>query len=140
MIDPALANETVAEIERLHCFFEGWFQGTLPGSALDEVLAPALHPDFENIQPAGTVLTRRVLLDSIADAHGTNPGFRIEIREPRMLGHWPGAGLILTGYVEAQFGARNTSPPDNLRRSTVLFEHANDRLVWRYVHETALPG
>ncbi|MDH3666022.1 MAG: hypothetical protein OEN23_03740 [Paracoccaceae bacterium] len=136
----ALLDEVTAEIVRLHDFFEGWFQGTLPQNALDTSLAPVLHPDFENIQPAGTVLTRAVLLGAIAKAHGTNPDFRIGIREPRLLGHWPDAGLILAGYVEAQFGARNTTPADNLRRSTVLFERLEERLIWRYVHETALPS
>ncbi len=131
-------DEVTAEIVRLHDFFEGWFQGNLPDSALDQVLAPVLHPDFENIQPAGTVLTRSVLLSGIAKAHGTNPDFRIEIREPRLLGHWPDTGLVLAGYIEAQFGARNTTPADNLRRSTVLFERLEGRFVWRYVHETAL--
>ena len=129
-----------AEIMRLHAFLECWFQGTLPVSALDDDLAAALHPEFENIQPAGTVLSRDVLLEGIAKAHGTNPDFRIEIREPRVLCHWPGSGLTLAGYVEAQFGARNTTPSDNLRRSTVLFERAGRRLVWRYLHETALIG
>ncbi len=133
-------DEVTAEIKRLHEFFEGWFQGTLPEAALSQILAPALHLDFEYIQPAGTVLTRQVLLEGIANGHGTNPDFRIEIREPRLLGHWPDAGLILAGYVEAQFGARNTIPADNLRRSTALFERNRDRLVWRHAHETALPS
>jgi hypothetical protein len=42
-------------------------------------------------------------------------------------------------YVEDQSGARNTTPADNLRRSTVLFERMAVRLVWRHLHETAIP-
>jgi hypothetical protein len=49
------------------------------------------------------------------------------------------AGLVLATYVEAQSGARNTTPADNLRHSTVLFERTGDRLVWRHLHETAVP-
>lgn len=129
-----------AEIVRLHRFFEGWFQGTLSRNALEHDLAAALHPDFENIQPAGTVMSRDLLLGAIAKGHGSNPDFRIEIRDVRILGQWPGSGLTLAGYVEAQFGARNTTPSDNLRRSTALFERTGRGLTWRYLHETALPA
>ncbi len=45
---------------------------------------------------------------------------------------------MLAAYVEAQTGARNTTPADNLRHSTVLFERLAGRLAWRHVHETAL--
>ena len=59
-----------------------------------------------------------------------------------MLGEWPpgetGARLVLATYVEAQSGARNTTPADNQRHATVLFERMAGRLVWRHLHETAL--
>jgi hypothetical protein len=134
----ALLEEVTAEIERLHDFFAGWFQGTIPDDAFEDGIANRLHPEFENVQPAGHILTCDTLLGPLRGARGVNPGFRIEVREVRILGQWPGAGLVLAGYVEAQFGARNTVPSDNLRRSTVLFERMDDALVWRYVHETAL--
>jgi hypothetical protein len=64
-------------------------------------------------------------------------------RNVRVLGEWPQgeleAGLVLATYVEAQTGARNTTPADNLRHSTVLFERTGERLVWRHLHETAVP-
>jgi hypothetical protein len=59
------------------------------------------------------------------------------VRDVRVLGEWPGARLVLAAYVEAQTGARNTTPADNLRHSTVLFERIAGRLVWRHLHETA---
>ena len=135
----ALLEEVRAEIVRLHDFFTGWFTGTLPGDAFDEGVAARLHPGFENVQPAGKAMARDVLLNGLRAAHGSNPDFRIEIRETRLLGDWPDCGLVLAGYVEAQFGARNTTPPDNLRRATVLFESGAKGLIWRYVHETAMP-
>lgn len=56
-----------------------------------------------------------------------------------MLGAWPAAHLALATYVEAQTGARNTTPPDNLRRSTVLFDTSATQLIWRHLQETGLP-
>jgi hypothetical protein len=136
----ALLEEVRAEIVRLHDFFTGWFTGALPGDTFEDGVAGRLHPAFENVQPAGKALTRDVLLNGLRAAHGSNPGFRIEIRETRLLGNWPDCGLVLASYVEAQFGARNTTPPDNLRRATVLFERGAKGLIWRHVHETAMPA
>lgn len=134
-----LFDEVRTEIVRLHDFFTNWFRGMVPEDAFENGIAARLHPGFENVQPAGKVLSLDDLLGGLRACHGTNPDFRIEIRDTRILASWPDCGLILAEYVEAQFGARNTSPPDNLRRSTVLFERTSENLIWRHVHETAIP-
>lgn len=134
--DPAKAAP--AEIEDLHVFIESWFRGTVPTDRFAEDFSDRLHPAFENIQPSGKTLSRADLLEPIRAAYGVNPDFRIQIRDVRLLGAWPADRLIHASYVEAQSGARN-SEPDNDRRSTVLFEVSQDRLVWRHLQETALP-
>ena len=134
MADPF--TTATAEIVRLHDVIEGWFNGRLAQDRFEPDFADALHPEFENIQPSGLVSSRDEILGAIRAAHGANPDFRITIEQPRLLAVYP--GLILAGYIEAQTGARN-SPPENRRRSTVLFE-TGDRLIWRYLQETALPG
>lgn len=128
-----------AEIERLHAFIEGWFRGELAEDRFAEGFANRLHTAFENIQPSGRVLSRGELLDPIRAARGANPEFRIEIEDVRLLGAYRDARLIHATYIESQFGARNTTPADNRRRSTVLFEQPVNRLVWRHLQETALP-
>ncbi len=134
--DPDAA--ATAEIERLHRVFEGWFQGTLPPAAFDTELVAVLHPEFEMAMPSGEVVSRAGV-EEMRAAHGSNPAFRIEIHEPRLLGAYPAAGLIHAQYVEAQFGARNTTPADHRRRSTVLFELGGPHgLLWRHLHETLL--
>jgi hypothetical protein len=146
MTDPLL-GEVQTEIVRLHDFFTGWFSGTLPldafgdafGDAFEDGFAARLHPGFENVQPAGKAMTREDLLNGLRAAYGSSPDFRIEIRDTRLLGDWPECGLVLASYIEAQFGARNTTPSDNLRRATVLFERGSNGLIWRHVHETAMP-
>ena len=133
--------EVRTEIEVLHDFFTGWFNGTLPesGEAFAHGLADHFHPDFEIVLPSGTVCDRDGLLTPVRQAWGTNPEFRAVVRNVRILGEWPqaGAGLVLAAYVEDQSGARNTTPADNLRHATVLFERRAERLVWRHLHETA---
>lgn len=122
------------EVVRLHQVIDGWFRGDISPDRFDPEFADALHPDLENIQPSGAVLTKADLLGPIRAAHGANPDFRITIEEPRLLGVWP--GLILATYVELQQGARQ-SAAENRRRSTVLFE-TGDRLLWRHLQETGL--
>lgn len=134
-MDPAEALRT--EVERLHAFISGWFRGEIVHDAFEAGFTDRMHPEFENIQPSGRVLKRADLIDPIRAAHGSNPDFRITIREPRVLGTWP--GLILGTYVEEQSGARNTDPPDNDRRSTALFLSDGPHLIWRHLQETAVP-
>ena len=125
-----------AEVVRLHDFLGAWFRGELSADRLAPDFADALHPSFENVQPAGVVLDRAAIVEAIGTGHAANQHFRIAIEEPRLLAEWP--GLILFQYVEFQTGAR-ASAPENRRRSTVLFE-TGERLVWRYLIEVGLPG
>ena len=123
-----------AEVVRLHVFLGAWFRGEIAVDRLAPDFADSLHPDFENVQPAGRVLNRTVIVDQIRQGHGGNPDFRIEIETPRLLATWP--GLVLFQYVEAQTGAR-ASASQNRRLSTVLFERG-ERLIWRYLTEVGL--
>ncbi len=142
MTDPFSDPHTAAveEIKRLHDFIAGWFRGDEPAESFDAAFTDMLSPEFENIQPAGRVLSLSELIDPIRDAHGSNPDFQIEIRDPRLLGTYPKARLIHATYIEAQSGARNSVPPENLRRSTVLFSVQGRHLIWRHLHETAVSG
>ncbi|MGI9401259.1 MAG: hypothetical protein ACR2O0_08405, partial [Rhizobiaceae bacterium] len=127
----------LAEVERLHEFLGAWFRGELAQDRFESDFAAVLHPEFENVQPAGVILTRTGLADSIRAGRGANPDFRIMIDSPRLLGSWP--GLILFQYVEQQVGAR-ASASENRRLSTVLFEVDGKKLIWRYLTEIGLPA
>ena len=123
------------EIVRLHEFLGAWFRGELGEEQFAPGFADVLHADFENVQPAGIILTRADILTMIADGKGSNPDFRITIERPRLLGSWP--GFLLFQYVEHQTGARH-SAPENRRLSTVLFERVDQGLSWRYLVEVGL--
>ncbi|MBM7067012.1 hypothetical protein [Actibacterium sp. 188UL27-1] len=120
------------EVVRLHVFLGAWFRGELAQEALDRDFADVLHTEFENVQPAGVVLTRADIVTGITAGRGTNPGFQITIEAPRLLGSWP--GFILFQYIEHQTGAL-ASAPENRRLSTVLFERDGEQLIWRYLTE-----
>lgn len=138
--DEALAIAT-QEIEAVHDFIGAWFRGEPENTdqVFKDGLADRLHAQLVNIQPGGQTLARADLLDPIRAAYGANPNFHIRISDVTVHFVFNDQGLILASYVEHQSGARNTTPADNDRVSTVLFNIADrtQRPVWLHIHETA---
>lgn len=134
-----------ADVEAVHAFIAGWFRGNLPDSprSFEDQLASRFAPGFVNIQPAGRRLSRSELVDSIRSGYGTNTRFEISISEFRVVAEMQGATRVLATYTETQFGARASTPPENVRVSTVLFDceamlpEAPGRPIWLHLHETA---
>lgn len=137
---PPNESEITAEITRLHDFFTQWFAGTIANDndTFDREVGDALVDGFVNIQPAGTMLSRDVLLDQIRSGHGKNPAFNINVENVR-LHHHLSDGVLLVTYEEYQQGAKN-SASENGRLSTALLRPVDERFEWLWVHETALPA
>lgn len=131
-----------SEIESLHRFFVKWFGGQCPSSdaEFETSFTVRFDPDFELIQPAGLVLSLTDLGEAVRGGHGSNPEFRIEIRNVRV--HRQHAELVLATYEEWQRNAKASTPPNNGRIATVLFQSvdAPRQLRWLHVHETWLPS
>ncbi|MEM9357431.1 MAG: hypothetical protein AAGB04_14580 [Pseudomonadota bacterium] len=137
-----LLELAIAEVEALHAFISQWFRGELgrTSEVYQRGFTERLADNLVNIQPSGQVLTRADLLDPIEAAHGANPDFRISISDVTLRHISKDQTLIQATYVEHQTGARNTTPSDNDRISTVLFSRdpSTDRLTWLHLHETAV--
>ena len=133
-------REVTDELVAVHRFIADWITGAVPATAaaFAEGLADRLHPRFEIVHVSGRIQHRDDLLGELHAAWGANPAFTIAVRDVRVLDEWPASGLVLARYVEHQAGARRTTPPENERLSTVLFERGPERLLWRYLHETPL--
>jgi hypothetical protein len=136
---PPSEIEIATEISRLHNFFTQWFAGAIPDdeSMFDREVGDTLVDGFVNIQPAGTMLSRDILLEQIRSGHGKNPAFNISVENVRLHHHLPGDILLVT-YEEYQQGAMN-SASENGRLSTALLRPIDGRFEWLWVHETALP-
>jgi hypothetical protein len=136
---PPNVSEIAAEITRLHDFFTQWFAGTIANDndVFDREVSDTLVDGFVNIQPAGTMLSRDLLLEQIRSGHGKNPAFNISVENVRLHHHLPGDILLVT-YEEYQQGAMN-SASENGRLSTALLRPVDGRFEWLWVHETALP-
>ena len=124
------------EVEDLHAFFVGWFGGTLDESAFDERFVPRFSPELVFVPPAGQLLGLSELSEGIRSGHGTNPRFRVEIRNVQI--HHVFEGHVVATYEEWQRNALASTPPDNGRRATVLFG-VGDALLWKHIHETWVP-
>ena len=127
-----------AEVEALHRFFVAWFSGSCANDRglFERELLQRLDAAFILVPPAGIVLTRDELTKSISSGYGSNPDFRITIRNLNVRRVWK--RHLLATYEEWQRNARASTPPDNGRVATVLFAIENG-LRWLHVHETWLP-
>ena len=139
MSKTSLEDAVSGEIEALHEFFVSWFGGQQPNTeaSFERGLASRLDMDFSLIQPGGVTLTRDALLNAIRAGHGSNPEFRIAIREVT-LRRTIGAHVLAT-YEEWQRNAKASRPHENARVATVLLSTDSDRMRWLHVHETWLP-
>lgn len=124
------------EVERLHQFFVSWFNGTIAESTLQSDFLDRMSGDLVCILPGGVRLGLDELFPAIRDGFGSNPDFRIAIRDVKI--HWVFDDYVLATYEEWQRNALASKPPDNGRISTVLFRGA-ERLKWLHIHETWLP-
>jgi hypothetical protein len=134
--ETALENKIRQDVEDLHDFFVGWYNGTLPESAFETEFAARLDPAFTIIMPNGVELDHDALSFAMRDSFGKNPGFRIEIRKLRLV-HASEATAVAT-YEEWQYLGPDEADYTSARISSVVFSRS-DRLKWLHVQETWLP-
>lgn len=126
------------EIVELHAFFEGWLGGTLPPTdAVYARLAETMAPEFALVTPGGKLVPRKQLLAQLRAAHGSRPGWRIWIQDPKL--RLQAGDLLIATYEEWQ---RHGDGIVTGRLSTAIFRArpaAPNGLAWVHVHETWLP-
>ena len=137
---PSLAERCEAEIVELHRFLEEWSNAELP--ATDEAFARfdgVIHESFLIVDPDGTVLGRRPIVEAIRKAHGrwTQAPGRIRIENVRL--HQASEDFALATYEEWH----DLPGGGNGRLSSVLFgadPEAPNGLVWLHLHEVWIPA
>ncbi len=132
----SLEQDLREEVELLHRFFVRWFNGTAKPSELEEIFLPRMDDETFFVSPDGHRLERDSLVSMFGDAHGSNPEFRIDVRDVRLLRDL-GDTLLIT-YCEWQRGARASARSDNGRVTTALLGRGAP-FKWLHVHETWLP-
>ncbi|WP_438730418.1 hypothetical protein ACR9YC_04450 [Parasphingorhabdus sp. DH2-15] len=129
--------ETVTkEIVGLHDFFAAWFNGTADRDQLHPRFLSRLHPEILFIPPEGQVMNRAILQAGFDRNYGSNPDFRIAIRDVDI--RYQHGDRILATYTEWQTGATRSALANNARITTVLMEMTKT-VTWLHIQETWLP-
>jgi hypothetical protein len=138
MVDTNLQTRVRDEIEGLHRFLVDWLSGAVPDTddTYKAQLLRRLDASFCLIPPDGVELSRSTLANGLRKGHGSNPDFRIAIRDVKVRAVC--GSHVLATYVEWQRSALASKPPDNARLASVLF-HVGESLQWVHVHETWWP-
>lgn len=131
-----------AEIMAMHAFFVQWFTGSVAND--DDVFAQGFarrfDPGFVMISPGGEVWPLAQLTKSMRTRHGSNPAFRLEIREVVLRRELD--SLFVATFEEWQRNATR-GPSSNGRIVTVLLQTdrvAPGGLAWLHLHECWLPS
>jgi hypothetical protein len=131
------------EILELHEFFVDWFTGACAKSdaEFDRRFTSHFDPAFHIVLPGGLMLPGAALGEGLKQAHGSNPAFRIRIRDLRERAV-PGTEVVIATYEEWQKHALNSEPVNNARLSSAtlrLAPNAPNGVLWLHLHESWLP-
>ena len=136
MNEAGLEQELRQDIEGLHEFFVGWYNGNLPPAAFETEFVARLAPMFTIIMPSGVELGMDSLSSAMRESFGKNPGFHIEIRNVQLI--HSDANTAIASYEEWQRTEQGGLESVSGRVSTVVFSRGT-ALRWLHVHETWLP-
>ncbi len=124
------------EVVDLHVFFTQWFNGTVEREALAPRFLSHMADDLVFITPEGHVMGHDHLRLGFEQTYGTNPEFKIEIRDVKILQKLGTKALVK--YTEWQKGAKLSAQAQNARISTGLIDISASP-TWHHLHETWLP-
>ena len=131
-----LLNDVRDEIDDLHVFFVEWFNGSADPGSYEERFVSRFDQSVIFVGPNGMLLEYEQLMAMMRDAHGSNPDFRIAIRDVTIR-QQSGEQLVVT-YTEWQRNAKNSDEADNGRLSTAILTTTRP-FRWLHIHETWLP-
>jgi len=123
-------TEYFDEVIQAHVAIEQWLAEERDASDLEKLLV-RFSPQFSMVSPLGRVLDFDALNDLFTLAGGKKLGFRIELSELLGIALYEGGATV--SYREQQTDATGLHSD---RRSTVVFEKLDDRILWRHLQET----
>ncbi|NWL18210.1 DUF4440 domain-containing protein [Pseudomonas umsongensis] len=123
-------NEYFDEVIQAHVAIEQWLAEERDACELDQLLT-RFSAQFSMVSPLGRVLDFAALNELFQMAGGKKLGFRIELSELNGISLHDGGATV--SYREQQTDA--TGLHSN-RRSTVVFEKVEGKILWRHLQET----
>ncbi|WP_160106390.1 DUF4440 domain-containing protein [Pseudomonas izuensis] len=123
-------TEYFDEVIQAHVAIEKWLAEEQDPRELERLLT-RFSPQFSMVSPLGRVLDFDALNQLFMLAGGKKLGFRIKLSELHGLALHNGGATV--SYREQQTDATGLHSD---RRSTVVFEKVDGRILWRHLHET----
>lgn len=123
-------TEYFDEVIQAHVAIEKWLAEEQDPSELERLLT-RFSPQFSMVSPLGRVLDFDALNELFMLAGGKKLGFRIKLSELQGLAIHEGGATV--SYREQQTDATGLHSD---RRSTVVFEKVDDKVLWRHLQET----
>lgn len=118
------------EVIQAHVLIEQWLAEERDLAELERLLS-RFSPQFSMVSPLGRQLDFAALNELFLLAGGKKLGFRIELSELCGIALHDGGATV--SYREQQTDATGLHSD---RRSTVVFERVQGRILWRHLHET----
>jgi hypothetical protein len=136
------ATRVRAEIVAMHAFFEQWFRGVVDDDddVFSQGFARRFDPGFVRLGPVGDILPLAQVIKSIRPRYGSNPDFRLQIREVLLRRELD--NLFVVTFEEWQRNAMHAQP-NNGRLATVMLQTdrvAPGGLAWLHMHTCWLPA
>lgn len=130
-----LESEVRQEIEEMHQFFVGWFNGKVEQSVFDKFMS-RFDNTVKYIDADGSLHDRTALVGFLGGARGTGSDFRIAIRDVKVR-HLSDSYVIAT-YTEWQRQATSSGRKESARLTTLVLSRTKP-FRWMHIHETWLP-
>lgn len=129
-------NRYFQEIIDAHELIRQWLGNAQADSIIYDQLLARFSPNYSMVTPNGIQINYRSLAAFFLAHAGAKPGLLINIENMALITESPTNATVC--YQECQ---KLPDHPPSLRFSTVVFERkSHDILVWRHLHETALPS
>ncbi|MCS3431966.1 DUF4440 domain-containing protein [Klebsiella sp. BIGb0407] len=128
-------NRYFQEVLDAHVLIGRWLSDTSCSPDVCDQLLARFSPAYSMVTPGGIKLDYSSLVTFFRSQCGQRSGLEIEIENMQLIAE-SATGATVT-YLE-----RHKMPglAETLRFSTVIFESDKDsQIIWRHLHETALP-
>lgn len=128
-------NRYFQEVLDAHELIRRWLgDANTPAGVCDNLLA-RFSPAYSMVTPGGGQLDYTSLTSFFRTQYGAKAGLNIDIENMQLIAE-SAAGATVTYQERRQLPGHDAT----LRFSTVVFESGTDnQVIWRHLHETALP-
>ena len=130
------------EIEELHAGVVEWINGTRERSEqeFNTIYAGRLDAGFQLVAPTGHRISREMVTNYLEGTHASNPDFRIQITDVRVVHE--NNGMVLAHCLMWHKNAQQSGSSNLGRNLTAGFSNDSSMpngLKWVFAHESALP-